>query len=81
MVGTGDPTPISRQGIVEPDPLEDTHPTQALHPTTRLEPGAYDHLFPPAQPGDEDYLEATPPGDLTTPDDGEPPSTPGDLPL
>ena len=42
---------------------EDTKPTKAVPPVTPrrkpLPPGPYDDLFPPAQPGDDDYLETS----------------------
>lgn len=42
---------------------EDTKPTKAVRlpviPPKKRPPGPYDDLFPPAQPGDEDYLETS----------------------
>ncbi len=70
-----------RRAHIEPDPLEDTHPTRTVQATTKLAPGAYDHLFPPAQPGDDDYLEVGAPDQLPTPLADELPAPPDDLPL
>ncbi len=57
-----DTRPMRRVQIQEPppDPLEDTHPRQAVRPEPARRPamrGPYDDLFPPPQPDDEDYLE------------------------
>jgi hypothetical protein len=72
-------TPRSRQAVIASDPLEDTHPTQAVRATTKLVIGSYDHLFPPAQPGDDDYLEVGA-GDPATHEE-EVPTPPDDLPM
>lgn len=64
---TTEPEPVS----VYSDPLNHTRPMQRVEATRPMLPAApaidptpladptrrYDHLFPPPQPGDEDYLE------------------------
>jgi hypothetical protein len=75
-------TKPNRQSVIEAESPHADEATEPIHPTTRLDPGAYDHLFPPAQPGDEDYLEATRPEDRSAdePQDPESPETPDSLP-
>jgi hypothetical protein len=61
----GDTRPMRRVEVprLQSEVEEDTRPTQAVRlpaiPPKKPPPGPYDDLFPPAQPGDEDYLETS----------------------
>jgi hypothetical protein len=61
----GDTRPMRRVEVprLQSEVEEDTKPTKAVRlpviPPKKPPPGPYDDLFPPAQPGDEDYLETS----------------------
>jgi hypothetical protein len=61
----GDTRPVRRVEVprLQSEVEEDTRPTKAVRlpviPPKKPAPGPYDDLFPPAQPGDEDYLETS----------------------